>query len=323
MLNPLILWGAVILDRILGEPPERIHPVVWIGKLIYFLEDTFGSTHSKDKVKDLLFGTFTTLITLTVVFLASYILEVSISRLPEILQYPLYSLILSTTIGYKSLLDFSRKPIDCIKEGYIEGARKYLQSIVSRDTSKLDVEHILSASVESLSENITDSIIAPLIYGALFGLPGAFLYRAVNTLDAMIGYRNKKYKYYGKLAARLDDILNIIPSRIAGLLLVITSPLYGGNIKMALYGFLKEGSKTPSPNSGYTMATVANSLNMTLEKIGYYKLGRVKIYLKKAYNSFKAVDVVVMFFLVFYTLLYWFISWEAWLKWYCSFVWLG
>ena len=307
MLNPLILWGSVVLDRILGEPPERIHPVVWIGKLIYLLEDVFKSTYSRDKIRDLLFGSLTTLITLMVVFLASYTLEVSISRLPEIFQYPLYSLILSTTIGYKSLLDFSRKPIDCIKEGDIEGARRYLQCIVSRDTSKLDVEHILSASVESLSENITDSIIAPLIYGALFGLPGAFIYRTVNTLDAMIGYRNEKYEYYGKLAAYLDDILNIIPSRVAGLLLVITSPLYGGSVKRALYGFLREGSKTPSPNSGYTMATVANSLNMTLEKIGYYKLGRGRIDLKKTYNSLKSVDVVVVSFLLLYTLLYWFI----------------
>ncbi|HIQ39313.1 MAG TPA: cobalamin biosynthesis protein [Methanothermococcus okinawensis] len=308
MLNPLILWGSVVFDRILGEPPERIHPVVWIGKLIYLLEDIFRSTYSRDKVRDLLFGSLTTLITLTVVFLASYILEISLSKLPEILQYLLYPLILSTTIGYKSLLDFSRKPIDCVKEGDIEGARKYLQCIVSRDTSKLDIEHILSASVESLSENITDSIIAPLIYGALFGLPGAFLYRAVNTLDAMIGYRNERYEYYGKLAARLDDTLNIIPSRIAGLLLVITSPLYGGSMKGALYGFLREGSKTPSPNSGYTMATVANSLNITLEKIGYYRLGRGNIDLKKAYDSLKAVDVVVIFFLVVYTLLYCFIG---------------
>ncbi|GBF36370.1 adenosylcobinamide-phosphate synthase CbiB [Methanofervidicoccus abyssi] len=308
MLNPLILWGSIVVDRILGELPERIHPVVWIGKLIYFLEDIFRSTYSRNKVRDLFFGSLTTLITLTVVFLASYVLEAFISRLPEILQYLLYPFIFSTTIGYKSLLDFSRKPIDCVKEGDIEGARKCLQCIVSRDTSKLDIEHILSASVESLSENITDSIIAPLIYGALFGLPGAFLYRAVNTLDAMIGYRNEKYEYYGKLAARLDDILNIIPSRIAGLLLVITSPLYGGSIKGALYGFFREGSKTPSPNSGYTMATIANSLGIILEKIGYYRLGRGNIDIKKAYDSLKAVDIVVISFLVVYTLLYLFIA---------------
>ncbi|HID47952.1 MAG TPA: cobalamin biosynthesis protein [Methanothermococcus okinawensis] len=307
MLHPLILWGAVIFDRVVGEPPERIHPVVWIGKLIYILEDIFKSSYSKDKVRDLLFGSITTVTTLAVVLLASYSLEIFISRLPELIQYPLYSLVLSTTIGYKSLLDFSRKPIVALREGDIGSARRYLQCIVSRDTSKLDREHILSASVESLSENITDSIIAPLIYGALFGLPGAFLYRAVNTLDAMIGYRNDRYEYYGKLVAYLDDLLNIIPSRIAGLLLVITSPLYGGDIKGALYGFLREGSKTPSPNSGYTMATVANSLEMTLEKIGYYRLGRGKIDVKKAYNALKAVDVVVISFLTFYTFLFYLI----------------
>ena len=186
----------------------------------------------------------------------------------------------------------------------MENARKSVQCIVSRDASKLDEEHILSASIESASENITDSIIAPLFYAALFGLPGAFIYRAVNTMDAMLGYRNEKYEYYGKFAARLDDLLNFIPSRIAGILLIISAPLYGGSAKKALYGFLKEGYKTPSPNSGYTMATLSNGLNMTLEKIGCYKLGCGKIDIDKAYNSLKAIDMVVFVFLVIYLIVY-------------------
>ncbi|MBW9221989.1 cobalamin biosynthesis protein [Methanothermococcus sp. SCGC AD-155-C09] len=307
MINPIIILGALIFDKLIGEPPEKIHPVVWIGKGINFLEKLFKSTYSKNKVRDFIFGSLTTLIIVLLVFLISYYIEIILNKIPTeyvILKYILYSLILSTVIGYKSLIDFSKAPINYIKNGDLHSARKYVQCIVSRDTSKLDKEHVLSASIESLSENITDSIIAPLIYCIIFGLPGGFVYRAINTLDAMIGYRNEKYEYYGKLAALLDDILNIVPSRIAGLLLIITSPFYGGSIKRAFYGFLKEGSKTPSPNSGYTMATVANSLNMTLEKKGYYKLGRGKIDLKKAYNSLKAVDATVIAFVLFYIILY-------------------
>ncbi len=307
MLNPIILITTIIFDKIFGELPEKIHPVVWIGNLIYFFEKLLKPSYSKNKVRDIIFGVLTVILVLSIVFIVSYGIEIFIDKIPNkyyILKYILYSFLLSTSIGYKSLIDFSKKPIDFLKDGDLYSAKKSVQCIVSRDVSKLDNEHILSASIESASENITDSIIAPLFYAVLFGLPGAFIYRAVNTLDAMIGYRTEKYEYYGKFGAKLDDILNYIPSRIAGILLVISSPLYGGNIKKALYGFLKEGHKTPSPNSGYTMAVISNSLNITLEKIGYYKLGNGHINIDKAYKSLFAVDIVVFMFVLLYTIFY-------------------
>jgi len=307
MLNPIILITTIIFDRIFGELPEKIHPVVWIGNTIYFFEKLFKSSNSKNKIKDFVFGVLTVLAVLSVVFIASYGIEVLINKIPNeyaIIKYIIYSFILSTAIGYKSLLSFSKKPIDYLKNNDLDSAKKSVQCIVSRDVSKLDEEHILSASIESASENITDSIIAPLFYAVLFGLPGAFIYRAVNTIDAMMGYRNEKYEYYGKFGARLDDLLNFIPSRIAGALLIISAPLYGGNIKKAFYGFLNEGHKTPSPNSGYTMAVISNSLNITLEKIGYYKLGCGKIDINKAYKSLIAIDIVVFVFVLLYILIY-------------------
>ncbi|WP_048057849.1 adenosylcobinamide-phosphate synthase CbiB [Methanothermococcus okinawensis] len=313
MINPIILILSVLFDRVYGELPEKIHPVVWIGNIIYFFEKLFKSSYSKNKIKDFVFGILITLLVIIIVFAVVYVIEMLIDNLGNILndnnisksiKYILYSFLLSTTIGYKSLLSFSKKPIDYLKNNDLENARTAVQCIVSRDASKLDKEHILSASIESASENITDSIIAPLFYATLFGLPGAFIYRAVNTMDAMMGYRNEKYEYYGKFAARLDDLLNFIPSRIAGLLLIISAPLYGGSIKRALHGFLKEGHKTPSPNSGYTMATLSHGLNMTLEKIGYYKLGTGKINIDKAYNSLKAIDVVIVMFLIIYLIIY-------------------
>lgn len=252
-----------------------------------------------------MFGSLATFITLLVVGVIAFFVDKCIMLLPSPLNYIIYGFLLSTTIGYKSLFEFCKKPIEYIKNGDLEGARKAVQHIVSRDASKLDKEHVLSAAVESLSENITDSIIGALFYAIFFGLPGAFVYRAINTLDAMIGYKNEKYLWYGKLAARLDDIANFIPSRIAGILLIITAPFYKGDVKKAIYGFLKEANKVPSPNSGYTMATLANALNITLEKIGYYKLGSGKIDVEKSLNAFKAVDYTVVVFLIIYTLIWW------------------
>lgn len=305
MLNPIILFLAIIFDRIIGELPESIHPTVWIGKLIAFLENIFKSTNCKNKYRDFLFGSLATFITLLVVGVIAFFVDKCIMLLPSPLNYIIYGFLLSTTIGYKSLFEFCKKPIEYIKNGDLEGARKAVQHIVSRDALKLDKEHVLSAAVESLSENITDSIIGALFYAIFFGLPGAFVYRAINTLDAMIGYKNEKYLWYGKLAARLDDIANFIPSRIAGILLIITAPFYKGDVKKAIYGFLKEANKVPSPNSGYTMATLANALNITLEKIGYYKLGSGKIDVEKSLNAFKAVDYTVVVFLIIYTLIWW------------------
>jgi adenosylcobinamide-phosphate synthase len=305
MLNPIILFLAIIFDRIIGELPENIHPTVWVGKLINFLESTFKSTNCKNKYRDFLFGILTTTITISIVGIVSIFVEKFILSLPFPLNYLIYAFLLSTTIGYKSLFEFCKKPIEYIKNGDIDKGREAVQHIVSRDASKLDEEHILSAAVESLSENITDSIIGALFYAVIFGLPGAFVYRAINTLDAMIGYKNEKYLWYGKFAARLDDIANFIPSRIAGLLLIITAPFYKGSIKKAIYGFLKEANNVSSPNSGYTMATLANALNITLEKIGYYKLGSGKIDVEKSLNAFKAVDCVVIMFLIIYILIWW------------------
>lgn len=305
MINPIYLILADFFDRYIGEPPEKVHPVVFIGKLINFFENVFKSTNSVNKSRDLLFGFLNVVLVLAIVFFMAYEIEQIINSISNsYIKISLYSIILSFSIGHKSLIEFSKSPIKFIVNNDLESAKKSVQCIVSRNTNELDKKHVLSASIESASENITDSIIAPLIYAAIFGLPGAFLYRAVNTFDAMIGYKSEKYLYYGKTAAYLDDILNFIPSRIAGMLLIISAPFYGGNVKSALFGYFNEGNKTPSPNSGYTMATLANSLSMELEKIGYYKLGKGEITVEKALNSLKAVDYSVLLFLIIYTVLF-------------------
>ena len=151
-------------------------------------------------------------------------------------------------------------------------AREALQSLVSRDRSRLSAELIAAAAIESLAENLSDSIIAPLFFYALFGLPGAAMYRLCNTFDSMIGYHGH-YEYLGKPAARLDDILNWLPARLTALFISVCAPLYDGNSRGALRVWLRDARKTASPNAGHPMSAAAGALGVQLEKVGYYILG--------------------------------------------------
>ncbi len=147
------------------------------------------------------------------------------------------------------------------------------RDLVSRSTGSLDEAHVASATIESVAENTTDSLVAPLLFYAAFGLPGAFCYRAVNTADAMIGYREGDLEHLGKVAARLDDLLNLVPTRLAALALVAGAALAGADARGALAVMRRDARRTASPNAGWTMAAMAGALGVTLEKHGHYVLG--------------------------------------------------
>jgi len=157
---------------------------------------------------------------------------------------------------------------DKLNEAYFE-----LRSLVSRDTRGLPQPLLVSATVESVAENACDSFVAPLFYFLLLGVPGALAYRVVNTLDAMVGY-HEKYEYLGKFASKLDDVLNFIPARLTALLLVLATFLSKRKASAAWQTMLSEHSKTESPNAGWPMTAVAGALNVQLEKVGHYKLGK-------------------------------------------------
>ena len=152
-------------------------------------------------------------------------------------------------------------------------ARLGLRSLVSRDPSQLSPELAAAATVESVSENMADSIVGPLLFFALFGLPGAVVYRAVNTLDSMVGYRGE-YEFLGKASARLDDLLNLIPARLTGLLLVLSSLFLPGQRAAEAWRVMwRDHSRTQSPNAGWPMSGMAGALGVELEKVGHYRLG--------------------------------------------------
>jgi adenosylcobinamide-phosphate synthase len=172
----------------------------------------------------------------------------------------------------RALGDAAREVASALSTGKLERARFGLRSLCSRDPSQLSEAQLVGATIESVAENASDSFVAPLFYYVLFGLPGAVVYRAVNTLDAMVGYRGK-YEYLGKASARLDDVLNFVPARLTAALLLCAGALQGKDLRRGWLIWRRDAASTASPNAGRPMAAMAGLLGVRLEKAGHYDLG--------------------------------------------------
>jgi len=181
---------------------------------------------------------------------------------------------LSCLLSIRGLVDAAREVALYLGAGDLAAARRAVgYHLVSRPTAELDEAHVASATVESVAENLTDSVVAPALFFLAGGLPAAAMYRVVNTADAMFGYRLGSLEYFGKVAARLDDLLNLIPARLAGLSLVVGAGPAGESTSGALARLWGDRRRTASPNAGWTMAAMAGALGVTLEKPGTYRLG--------------------------------------------------
>ena len=269
-INAGVLLLALALDIALPELPNAIHPVVWMGKAISALERLaagLGNTML------FLVGVF---MAVSVPVLFGGVVWLAAIGLREIGDIPYLigcAILLKTTFAVRGLGRAARDTQRSIESADISDARQSLRSLVSRDAAALSEPLVAAAAIESVSENTTDSFIAPWIAFALLGLPGAFAYRAVNTLDSMIGYRGK-YEYLGKASARIDDVLNLMPARIAtGLLLLAGLVTAGCSARRGLRTALREHRITASPNAGWTIAAAAGLLGVALEKSGHYCIG--------------------------------------------------
>lgn len=266
----LIAVGTVLLagafDVVFGEPPTPIHPVVWIGKLIGFFEKR--RPHNRPPV-EFAWGLLTVLVTCAVAGTVAWGATCGLRLLPLWVSIPLTAYLLKTTFSLRGLVEAGRT-VQRALEADTDAARDELKALVSRSRN-LDPPQIVSATVESLAENLTDSVLAPLLAFAFFGLPGAAIYRAINTMDAMIGYRGE-YEYVGKAAARLDDVVNWIPARLAGVILCLVALAKGG-LFGAVTALLRDRKAVESPNAAWTMAPMAGALRVQLEKVGHYRLG--------------------------------------------------
>lgn len=268
----LYLLGALAsglgIDWLFGDPPNKYHPVAWLGQLIgFFLPKLKGGP---EKINGAIFViSFVIISALAVhflVFASKYLLGM-------IALFIVSAIIFKITIAMKGMEEHSRAIMNCLEACDLKGTRYNLSMIVRRKTDDLDEQHILSATIECISESTVDGITGPIFFYSLLGPAGAFAYRAINTLDSMVGYPDDYFKDIGWMSARLDTAANYIPARITAFLMVISAKILGADWKNALNILQRDHDKTSSPNAGYPMATMAGALRIRLEKIGHYTLG--------------------------------------------------
>ncbi len=262
-----MLAGALLLDLLAGEYPPRLHPVVWMGKLTDRLVDLAPRA---GVVRQLLFGG---LLVLVVAGAFALPLQVALDWLAQAnrgMAVVASALAFKAAFSIRALTEAARRVEAALIEDELSQAQTAVGHLVSRDTGALNSPQVASAAVESVAENFTDSVVAPLLYGVLLGPAGAIAYRAINTLDAMVGYHGR-YEYLGKAAARLDDVLNYVPARIAGLVMVAGAH-FGGSAPGAWRAMWRDHGQTESPNAGWTMSAMAGALGVRLEKSGHYVL---------------------------------------------------
>ena len=264
-----ILVVAVVLEMVGREPPKWFHPTVWIGRSVTIAEAKAPTSRNTGFI----FGVMILLLVAGIWGAAAYFAAEGLRDIHQIAYILVGGCILKTTFSVKMLHHAATKVRDLLVSGDTDGFRAQMSWLVSRDASNMTPEQAAAATVESVSENIADSIIGPWLAFALFGLPGAVAYRAINTLDSMIGYHGR-YEYLGKASAKFDDLVNLIPSRLAGFLLVFASlVLPGQKASSAWRTMWRDHAKTESPNAGWTMSGMAGALGVELEKTDHYRLG--------------------------------------------------
>lgn len=315
-----IMIFALALDLIISELPVKIHPVVLIGKFISFFKGKF--IHIKNKLSGVLLFICVLFCSLLIIVLLPLGIIKYLFFINEnmIYLFKLFAvIILSSSFSVKLLLDSAADIEKPLRNNNMKEARKLVSYLVSRDTKELSKEHVISAAIETLSENIPDSYVSTIFYyvifGILFSLLGfndfnviilavsvAFVHRITNTLDAMVGYKNEELIHIGWFSAKLDDVLNFIPARISAIFIMIAAMFLRYNWRGAFYIMKRDANSLESPNSGYSMAPVAGALDIQLEKKGHYVLGdainKLEVgHIKKAIDlSRLSIFLVTIFF---------------------------
>jgi len=286
ILESVVIVGfALLLDFFIGDPKTKYHPTAWMGKLIALLVPFTKSNSAK---KELIGGVLIVGIIVATVCTVLVVLDIGISLLTIdivslVVSIAIGSILLKTTIAIRGMQIHALAVFDAVEKGDLDSARNHLSMIVKRDTKHLDKNHILSAVLESVSENTVDGVTGPLFYYAIFGLPGAFVYRVINTIDSMIGYKTTLFKNVGWFGAKCDTVLNYLPSRLTALVMILGALILGYNWKESLYIMKRDSGKLESPNAGFPMAALAGALGTRLEKMNYYTIGNGSIEFTKSH----------------------------------------
>ncbi len=286
ILEGIVIVGfALLLDFLIGDPKTKYHPTAWIGKLIAVLVPFSRNNSPK---KELFGGILIVFVVVAIVSTLLVALDFGISLLTIdivslVVSIVVGSILLKTTIAIRGMQKHALSVVDALEKDDLDSARNHLSMIVKRNTKNLDKNHISSAVLESVSENTVDGVTGPLFYYAIFGLPGAFVYRAINTIDSMIGYKTSLFRNIGWFGANCDTILNYIPSRLTGLVMILSALILGYNWKESFYIMKRDGRKLESPNAGFPIAALAGALGTKLEKINYYAVGDGNIEFTKSH----------------------------------------
>ena len=259
-----------LLDCLLGDPRTIPHPVVCMGKLISWLEKAFRALFPKTRLGENLAGGCIWLVTVAVSFLIPWGLLKLAGMVSPWLRLLLQAIFCWQVLAAKSLRQESMKVYEALKTGTIEDARHAVSMIVGRDTQALDADAVTRAAVETVAENCSDGMIAPMLYFALGGGPLAFAYKAVNTMDSMLGYVEPPYQNVGLVPARMDDVCNYLPARISGIMMLLAGGLLGLNFRNGWKIFLRDRYNHASPNSAQTESVCAGLLGLRLAGDAWY-----------------------------------------------------
>lgn len=259
--SPAALVLGYILDLVLGDPERWPHPVRWIGSLISALEKHLRKLPAAPGWERA-GGVLLALLTVSIVYCAALALLYVSYGISPYLCFVVSTLLVWACLSARTLGDEAKGVLMAFGSGGLDEARKRLSRIVGRDTAGLEKKDVLRATVETVSENTSDGVVAPLFFLALGGPALMLAYKAVNTLDSMVGYKNPRYAFFGWFSARLDDAANYIPARLAGVLAVTASFVLGYNWKASAAVMLRDGGKHPSPNAGVIEAAFAGALGV-------------------------------------------------------------
>ena len=270
----MMTLGAIvagfILDLIFGDPHWLPHPICLIGNLIGFLEKNLRRLLAPGKTALLLGGALMVVIVLSLSYVVPYAVLMLAEQVSPWLRFALETVMFYQIFATKCLRDESMKVYTALHNNNLEDARVKLSWIVGRDTKELTAEEVTKGAVETVAENTADGIIAPMIYMFIGGAPLAFLYKGINTMDSMVGYKNDKFLYFGRCAAKLDDVANFIPARITGILMILASYFLNMNAAGAWKIFWRDRYNHLSPNSAMTESVTAGALNIQLGGDHYY-----------------------------------------------------
>lgn len=261
---------AFLLDLLLADPLWLPHPVVWMGRCISRLEGLLRRIFPKTPKGELAGGVLLAILLPTGSFFLSWAVLRLLGYIHPMLRFLMETFWCYQALAIKGLRDESRKVYQALLHGSLEEARQAVGRIVGRDTQVLDRAGVIKAAIETVAENFSDGVVAPMLYMLLGGAPLALCYKAINTMDSMVGYKNDKYLYFGRAPARLDDAANLIPSRLGALLLIAAAGLTGNDPAGALRIWRRDRRNHASPNSAQTESVMAGALGVQLAGPAWY-----------------------------------------------------